>query len=143
MANCSNKEWRKKYFLLHRLLALTFIPNPENKLTVDHIDRNKDNNNINNLRCATSSEKVINENTKIIHSYEHLNKMTALAKEKNLKPIEQRDMNNHDILIATYSSAEEAIISLFGEYNKNKKRQIQKCARNENKSAYGYWWKYI
>ena len=69
--------------------------------------------------------------------------MTALAKEKNLKPIEQRDMNNHDILIATYSSAEEAIISLFGEYNKNKKRQIQKCARNENKSAYGYWWKYI
>lgn len=137
------KNGEKKYFLLHRLLALTFIPNPENKLTVDHIDRNKDNNNINNLRWATSSEQVLNENTEIIHSCEHLNKMTVLAKEKNLKPIEQRDMNNHDILIATYSSAEEAIISLFGEYNKNKKRQIQKCARNENKSAYGYWWKYI
>lgn len=43
-------------FYLHRLLALTFIPNSDNKTCVDHIDNNKRNNNLNNLRWATYSE---------------------------------------------------------------------------------------
>ena len=41
---------------IHRLVAETFIPNPENKLTVDHIDGNRQNNSIDNLRWATYSE---------------------------------------------------------------------------------------
>jgi hypothetical protein len=41
---------------LHRLLGLTFIPNPENKPVIDHIDRNTKNNNLDNLRWATLSE---------------------------------------------------------------------------------------
>lgn len=41
---------------IHRLIAETFIPNPENKLTVDHIDGNRQNNSIDNLRWATYSE---------------------------------------------------------------------------------------
>ena len=43
---------------VHRLVAQTFIPNPENKPTVDHIDGNKQNNNINNLEWATYSEQL-------------------------------------------------------------------------------------
>lgn len=41
---------------IHRLVAEAFIPNPENKLTVDHIDGNRQNNSIENLRWATYSE---------------------------------------------------------------------------------------
>ncbi len=45
---------------LHRLLALQFIPNPENKRCIDHIDRNRLNNAIDNLRWATYSENNSN-----------------------------------------------------------------------------------
>lgn len=42
---------------IHRLLAEAFIPNPENKPTVDHIDGNRQNNSLSNLRWATYSEQ--------------------------------------------------------------------------------------
>ena len=51
----------KKGFLVHRLIALHFIPNPLNKELVDHIDRNPLNNSINNLRWATPSENNMNK----------------------------------------------------------------------------------
>lgn len=48
------------YYLVHRIVAETFIPNPENKPTVDHIDRNTSNNCVLNLRWATHTEQRIN-----------------------------------------------------------------------------------
>lgn len=45
---------------VHRLIGLLFLRNDEGKLTVDHIDRNKRNNHISNLRWATYSEQAIN-----------------------------------------------------------------------------------
>lgn len=45
---------------IHRLVAITFIPNPDNLPTVDHIDRNKTNNHVSNLRWATHEQQMAN-----------------------------------------------------------------------------------
>jgi len=51
----------KKSYSVHRLVALTFIPNAENKEFVNHIDGNKTNNNLKNLEWATCGENNIHK----------------------------------------------------------------------------------
>lgn len=46
----------RKGFFVHRLIALTFISNLENKPQVDHIDYDEQNNSVDNLRWATFQE---------------------------------------------------------------------------------------
>ncbi len=58
----------KKSFLLHRLLALAFIPNPNNLPSVDHIDINPLNNNLENLRWASQTKQTINQNIRITNT---------------------------------------------------------------------------
>tara|TARA_R110001592_G_scaffold88499_1_gene260631 strand:- start:950 stop:1429 length:480 start_codon:yes stop_codon:yes gene_type:complete len=49
-----------KKFLVHRLLALHFIPNddPENKIEIDHNDSVRDNNRLQNLEWVTHAENI-------------------------------------------------------------------------------------
>lgn len=49
---------KEKHYLIHRLIALHYIPNPENKPCIDHIDGNKLNNDINNLRWVTQQQNT-------------------------------------------------------------------------------------
>tara|TARA_R110000824_G_scaffold247679_1_gene436748 strand:- start:791 stop:1261 length:471 start_codon:yes stop_codon:yes gene_type:complete len=54
-----NNKQRTNYN--HRLIALAYIPNPDNKDFIDHINRIKTDNRIENLRWATHSENMQNK----------------------------------------------------------------------------------
>lgn len=55
------KDGVKKNILVHRLVAENLIPNPEGKETVDHINRIKHDNRVENLRWATKDEQEFNK----------------------------------------------------------------------------------
>ena len=54
------KDGKQKNHLLHRLIAIHYIPNTENKPEVDHINRDKTDNRVENLRWATRIENAQN-----------------------------------------------------------------------------------
>lgn len=54
------KNDKDRKFMVHRLVAQAFIPNPNNKPFIDHIDGNRANNKVDNLRWVTHSENMKN-----------------------------------------------------------------------------------
>ena len=59
MVNLYNNR-KVKLCTVHRLVGLAYIPNPENKPCIDHINRIKTDNRLENLQWATLSENQIN-----------------------------------------------------------------------------------
>lgn len=54
------KDGKVKKGVIHRLVAITYIPNPNNLPEIDHIDTDRQNNNVNNLRWCTRKENCNN-----------------------------------------------------------------------------------
>ena len=59
-----NNKGKRKYVSVHRLVAQAFIPNPDNKPCIDHIDGNRANNRVDNLRWVTHKENSNNPITR-------------------------------------------------------------------------------
>ncbi len=120
-----SKEGKCTLFLIHVLLAKTFIPNPDNKSIVNHKDGNKINNNISNLEWVTHSENILHAyNTKLNNSRKVI-----------FNFIIQYNLQNKEI--ARFKSIAEA--SKKTNINRN---SIWKVCNNKQKTGGNYIWKY-
>jgi len=109
-----------KSYSVHRLVAYTFIGNENPDLIVDHIDSNRGNNHVSNLRFVTYSEN----NT-------HRDKSTYRS-----KPVQMLDDNGNVV------EEFESITSVMSKYPHMHTFQICECLRGDTISAFGYGWKY-
>ena len=101
------KDGKQKHFLVHRLIALHYIPKVEGKDMIDHIDRNRtNNNNINNLRWVNKSENTINTGMKKNNKLGYRN--ICLTTSSTYKVEIQR--NNKRVYYKTFKTLDEAII---------------------------------
>ena len=103
-----------KNLLIHRLVAKAFIPNPKNLKTVNHIDENKMNNNVNNLEWLSRGDN---------------------ARYSRDKLVVQLDKNGN--VVATFPSSIEA-----ERQTGINRGNICSCCCGKHKSAGGYVWRY-
>ena len=82
-----SKYNKKKTVLIHRLVGEHYLPNPHNKPEIDHIDRNRLNNCILNLRWSSRSENQINKPITGKIPYRHI----SMNKGKDYRIIIQRN----------------------------------------------------
>lgn len=129
---CKNKE--RKLKKIHRLIAEAFIPNPENKPCIDHINTIRHDNRIENLRWCTYKENGNNEITKKNLS----NSQKGKPKKSLQKTVVKLSKNGY--FIKEYSSMSDASIDISG--TNELVSRIGLCCRGIRKTAGGYKWKY-
>tara|TARA_R110000823_G_C15637043_1_gene469377 strand:- start:111 stop:584 length:474 start_codon:yes stop_codon:yes gene_type:complete len=68
-----SRDNKGKYFSVHRLVAIHFIANPDNKPEVDHINRDRSDNRVENLRWVTRLENGQNTGKQTNNTSGHKN----------------------------------------------------------------------
>lgn len=114
----------RKCVKVHRLVAEAFIPNAENKPTVNHIDEDKRNNDVSNLEWATWAEQNA-----------HGTRLLRAARSR-MRPVLQMTASGEAIKI--WNGAVEAQRALG-----IRKTGIWSCCEGRTKTAGGYAWKRI
>lgn len=123
MVNAKTKV-RKNQFI-HRLIAKAFIPNPESKPQVNHIDGNKQNNSISNLEWATSKENSQHAVDTGLTTFDHC-----------IKAVNQVCLDT-GLVVNSFSSMKEAF-DITGIQHQN----ISKVCRGIRRHAGGFFWEY-
>jgi len=103
------KDGIAKTMYIHALVGNAFVGKRENGLTFDHIDRNKQNNCADNIRLATRSEQVINQD--LVHR--------NTSGEKNIS------ISRNSYAINIWRNG----ISVFQKYYPIKKYSLEDCVR--------------
>lgn len=117
------KNGKYKDVTVHRLVAIAFIPNPNNLPFVNHKDENPSNNNVNNLEWCTQEYNV---------NYGTANKRRSEAKSK---PVLQFTKSGD--FVNEYPSATEA-----QKHTGIIHQSISSCCRHKLKSSGGFVWKF-
>ena len=116
---------------VHRLVAQAFIPNPDNKPQVNHINGNKKDNTVDNLEWCTALENNRHALRNGLVSHDNMHK--ALRKK-----VRKIDVNTGEIL-EEYDSVTEAAKSV----SKGRTGCISRVCNKKRKTSYGFKWEYI
>ena len=117
----------KKRYLKHRIIAEQFIENddPENKTEIDHINRDKIDNHIENLRWCSRSDNNKNKSSQNGFEAEYVDSVPN-------DTIEVNEFNGHEFEFYYYSRSEDC----FYYYNGLKYRKLHVCINKINHAAF-------
>ena len=119
--------------IVHRLVAEAFIPNPDDKPFVNHIDGNKMNNCVTNLEWVTPSENSTHAvETGLAKPSEH---QKEVVKALNSMPVIMFDLNMNEL--ARFVSAKEASKQTGACHS-----SIVKCCNGKLKKTNGHKWQW-
>lgn len=135
-----SNEGKSHCYQIHRLVAEAFIPNPENKPTVNHISGNKCDNRTCNLEWNTYSEQLKHAYKNNLREKPYGSKNTMFGKvgEKNhrSKQVCQYDKNGR--IIKIWGNTYEIVRKLG-----LKQTGINRCCLGKTKMYKGFIWKYL
>lgn len=122
-------EKGRRTFLVHRLVAKEFVPNPNGYDIVNHKDESRDNNHADNLEWCTQKYNV-NYGTSIQRlSESHMNRSDLS------KAVEMLSLGGE--LLKEFPSAREA-----ARFLRASNSHISRCCRDNSKTCKGYRWRY-